>query len=35
MQKKSWFSFHFRVPSKFGGAKVTEKACNNEAILED
>jgi len=25
MQKKSQFSFHFRVPSIFGEAKVTKK----------
>ena len=25
MQKESSFSFHFRVPSKFGEAKFTEK----------
>jgi len=35
MQKKSMFSFHFRVQSKFGEAKVTKKACKSEAILED
>ena len=33
--KEKAFSFHFRVHSKFGEAKVTKKGCKEQRILED